>query len=371
MDYYSKIRPFNNLLLYNTWLGLPTARKTLYTIFIMMFEQNVKLSKYDTMRIGGPAKYLCVVNNEQDLLEALNFALNKSLTILVLGKGSNTVFTDTGYNGLVIINDITGLKLDTKNSTIYAGAGEIWDDVVELAVNNDLIGIESLSLIPGTIGASPVNNIGAYGQELKDTLYSIRAYDTHLKSFVELKNIDCDFSYRNSIFKSKYYGRYIITQVNLKLKPYNAKHYTPPNYPSLQEELNKISGPIKPIDVRNAVINVRTSKLPDPAIIANTGSFFKNPIVSKKLADSLKKVYPDMPVYDFGFNKKLAAGWLIEKAGLKGYEKNGIAIHNKQALVITNQSADSFDDLKYIIDLVIKSVNDKFGVKLEPEPEII
>lgn len=337
----------------------------------MVFEKNVQLSKYDTMRIGGAAKYLCHITSEQELLEALHYASTHKLNTFVLGKGSNTVFTDNGYNGLVIINDIAGIKPRLGDNIIESGAGELWDDIVELAVNNDFAGTEALSLIPGTIGAAPINNIGAYGQEIKDTLYSLRAYDKYSEKFVELNNSDCLFGYRDSIFKSKEYGRYIITKVVLKHSKYNIKTYLPPTYPSLQQELNSKNGVVNLKDVREAVIKVRTSKLPDPKTLANTGSFFKNPIVSSDIANALKKAYPDLPVYDFENRKKLAAGWLIEKAGLKGYSKNGIAIYDKQALVIVNESSNSYKDLKDMIDYITNTIYQNFGVKLELEPEII
>ncbi len=334
----------------------------------MSFEENIQLSQFTTMRIGGPAKYLCTIKSEADLIEAIDFSKLNNLEILVIGKGSNIVFKDSGFDGLVIVNEIGGIEIDTANSTILAGSGEVWDVVVEKSVEKNLIGIESLSLIPGTTGGAPVNNIGAYGQEIKDTILSVRAYDLQQNEFVDLNNSDCEFRYRDSIFKSSQFGRYIIISVKLQLKPYEKDTYIAPTYQSLTDNLPP--NPTPKI-VRETVIKVRTQKLPDPNLIANTGSFFKIPIVSNEVASKLLLKYPDMPVYDYKNDKKISAGWLIENCGLKDFRQNGIWVYNKQALVLVNESSNSFKDLDLMIQKIQSAVNDKFGLMLEIEPEII
>lgn len=264
-----------------------------------------------------------------------------------------------------------GVTFDDSGK-ITVGAGENWDEIVEKTVSAGFIGIEAMSLIPGTVGATPVNNVGAYGQEIADTLVSVRAYDTAEDSFVDISNLDCHFAYRTSRFKADDYGRFIICSVTLQLLPYVASEYTVPEYPALLEELRKeaVETPT-PLDVRNAVIKVRKSKLPDPNIVANVGSFFKNPIVEQSVANALQAAYPEMPIHKYGDMYKLSAGWLIEHAGLKGERKFGILVSDKQALVLINESATTFAELTEMAEHIQKEVKQKFGVDLEPEPELL
>ena len=330
--------------------------------------KNLPLGKLTTMGLGGYADFLCRVKNESDIVEAFNFAENNNLPILTIGSGSNIIFSDDGYKGLVIINELTGLKIK-PNGFVEVQSGENWDKLVDLTVAQNLFGLESLSLIPGTVGGGPVNNIGAYGQEIKDVLFSIRAYDTNTQKFVELSNEECKFQYRNSIFKSSEHGRYIITQVNLQLSIFD-NNYAPPEYPSLEDELSRFHE-ITPATVRNAVINVRKSKLPDPKVLPNTGSFFKNPIVSTEKAKDLKEKYPEMPQFVTNQKVKIPAGWLIDNAGLKNHKKYGIWIYEKQALVLVNENAKSFADLQRMVDFIKSTITDKYGIDLDIEPEII
>ena len=337
----------------------------------MNFLEDTSLSNYVTMKLGGQARVITTVTNEQDVIEAVAYARANNLPFLVIGEGSNIVFGDNGFDGLVIVNKITGLLIDKQTGLMRIGAGTHWHTVVEQAVENDLTGIEAMALIPGSTGATPINNVGAYGQDISNTLQSVYVYDTKELRFTELSNEQCRFAYRNSIFKDDEYGRYIIVSVTLALQQLTAT-YQPPSYPSLQQELAKqdIFYPT-PGDVMRAVIAVRSTKLPDPAILANTGSFFKNPIVSKEKADALLAKFPDMPTYpqDNG-DVKLAAGWLIESAGLRGKKERGIWVYDKQALVLVNESAHSFEDLQHMITVVTQAVEQKFAVTLQPEPEI-
>jgi UDP-N-acetylmuramate dehydrogenase len=329
--------------------------------------QNQPLANYVTMRLGGNARYLCVVTSEKDLLKAIRFAEKNAQNIITIGQGSNIIFTDDGFDGLVIVNNIMGVTVNNDTLEIEANSGEMWDDIVLLSAINNWAGIESLSLIPGTVGGAPVNNIGAYGQEVKDTIAWIRAYDTHFHQFIKLSNKYCDFSYRDSIFKTSWYGRYIITKVALRLnKPANP--YQPPQYPSL---FNGTNPTLSPLGVRNLVIKTRSAKLPDPKLVANVGSFFKNPVVTNEKAANLQKHYPGIPSYRYGDKTKLAGGWLIEQCGLKNYRHGGMLVSGKQALVLINESAKSFNELDEIKNIIADKVKDKFGVTLVPEPEII
>ncbi len=333
--------------------------------------KNQTLATHTTMRLGGNAQYMVAAHTEDELLEIIQYAQHNQLRIMVLGSGSNIVFGDNGFDGLVILNEIADMNIDATTGYASAKSGTNWDDFVHECVANNLAGIEALSLIPGTVGASPVNNIGAYGQEVKDTITKVRALDTVSLTFVELSNEECQFTYRNSIFKSSEYGRYIISEVFFKLTIAN-ENYTAPRYASLQTALNS-QGITQPTvqNVRDVVINIRQAKLPDPSVLPNTGSFFKNPIVSQEKRDALLLQYPSMPYFAHTQGVKLAAGWLIDSAGLKGYAQDGMRVYDKQALVLVNDGTRSFQSLLNIKDHIQNTVYEKFGVMLEPEPEII
>jgi len=337
----------------------------------MNFLNETRLANYTTMHLGGPAKVIAEAYSEQDIIDAVAYAAANGLTLLVIGQGSNIIFGDNGFDGLVLINKIGGLLIDSQTGIVRVGAGTNWHDVVIQTVQNGLVGIEAMALIPGTSGATPINNVGAYGQDISGVLVSVQAFDTQTKRFVELTNADCTFSYRNSILKSELYGRYIISSVTLQLKKADTTYHAP-KYPALQAELarREIIYPT-PEQVMQAVIAIRTVKLPDPRLISNTGSFFKNPIVTKEKALALTQAFPTLPHYpQANGSEKLAAGWLIEAVGLKGHKERGIAVYDKQALVLVNENARSFADLKNMIDKVQTTVLTQFGVTLEPEPEI-
>lgn len=332
--------------------------------------ESKQLKNYTSMHIGGPAAYVVAVHSEQDILEAAAFARSKDMPITTLGDGTNVVFSDAGFKGVIVLNKLVGFTI-SDDGLAQIAAGENWDAVVEKSVTQGFYGIEALSLIPGTAGATPVNNVGAYGQEISDTLVSVRAFDTKSGDFIDIPASDCGLAYRTSRFKNEDHGRFIITQITLQLKPIDAS-YVAPSYPSLASELVKCNtDQPTPSQVRTAVIAVRSLKLPDPNKVANAGSFFKNAIVSKDIADKISKQYPDAPIYSHGSDYKIAAGWLIEQAGLKDYRGDGFWIYDKQALVIVNESASSFDALKKTYQLVQKTVFEKFGIMLEPEPELL
>ncbi len=297
----------------------------------MRFQENVDLSKYSTMRLGGTGKYLTTVRDKHELAEAVMWAKAGKKKFIVIGGGSNIAWADTGYGGLVIVNKIPGFEIKKENnrqSYVTVGAGEDWDTVVSRTVDAGLHGIEALSLIPGTTGATPIQNVGAYGQEIAQTLVSIEAYDTVHDRFVVIDAEDCDFAYRHSRFKGKDKGRFAIVSLTFQLRRVNPR---PPFYPALTTYLrdNKIHV-ITPRVMRNAVIAIRQAKLPDPKKIANNGSYFANPIVPKSKAAALKQKYTLMPSWSADGGVKLSAAWLIDQCGLKNFhdKKTGMSTWN-------------------------------------------
>ncbi|HWZ65247.1 MAG TPA: UDP-N-acetylmuramate dehydrogenase [Patescibacteria group bacterium] len=339
----------------------------------MNIQTNIALKDYTTMRIGGPAKSLVTVHSKSELIDALEWAADHRLPIFMLGEGSNVIARDEGFNGLVIINRLTGFEVlqeTEKSAVIRIAAGEHWDNIVARTVGMGLSGIEKLSMIPGTAGATPVQNVGAYGSEIADTLVELEVYNQLTNKFITLSNADCHFSYRNSIFKPMGNRHYVITNITLKLSKASPE---PPFYKSLNQYLDDHSiVDFTPQNIRQAVMNIRASKLPDPKLLANTGSFFKNPIISQDRFDQLLQDYPDMSFYDMPDNKvKLAAGWLIDKTGLKSYRAHGMKLYENNALVFVNESAKSYQDLASFKAEVIEKVQEKFGIVLEQEPETI
>lgn len=337
-------------------------------------QEQVPLADYCTMRLGGPARYLCTVSSKEELAEAVDWANDQGLKILMLGGGSNVVFSEEGFDGLVIVDHIHGIETINEtdtSTTLTIGAGEDWDELVKKTVEMNLSGIESMSLIPGTVGGTPIQNVGAYGQEISNTLVSVDAYDSLERSFVSLSKDDLDLGYRTSNLKVPVtQRRYFIYAVTLKLS--KTMTLQRPLYEALERYF--VEHDIKeltPATVRDAVITIRTSKLPDPAKIANSGSFFANPIVSSEIYQNIKSNYPDVKAFPFRGEYKLAAGWLIEAAGLKDYAAHGLKTYDKQALVIVNESAQNAADLMTFRDEIVTKVKEKFGVTLEQEPELI
>ncbi len=338
----------------------------------MQIKTNVPLKDYSTMRLGGIAEALTTVATREELAEAVQWAEQHHKPMLMLGGGSNVIFSN-GYKGLVVINALHGFETiasDRTSVTLQIGAGEAWDDIVARTVAQGLSGIEKLSAIPGTAGATPVQNVGAYGAEIADVLVDLEAYDTRSKTFVTLTNADCQFSYRNSVFKATTDRRFIITSITIKLSKLPPQ---PPFYDSLQEYLdrNHITEH-SPAALRSAVVAIRAKRLPDPQLIPNTGSFFKNPIVSAGKLTELQQEHPDIPYYEMKDGRiKLLAGWLIDKTGLKGYRSHGMKIYENNALVFVNESAHDYQDLAAFKQEIITKVQDAFGVTLEQEPELI
>lgn len=336
----------------------------------MNVHENIPLKNFTTMKLGGNARFMTEVRTPDEVVTIYRNAKAQSLPVFILGGGSNVIAKDEGFAGVVIRMRIPGFEIiadDINSTTIRIGAGEEWDAAVKRTVDMRLSGMEALSAIPGTVGASPVQNIGAYGQEIADTLESVVAYDTQTDAFVTLENADCGFSYRHSIFRGDQMGRYIITSVTVKLSKTLPQ---PPFYDALQKyfEEHKI-GIFTQEVVRSAVIDIRTNKLPDPTVFPNTGSFFKNAIVEDWQLNDLRANNPDMPTYDMGDGRfKIPTGWLIEQTGLKGQVLHGMKVHDKNALVLINESATSYRDLADAREQIIGAVRDKFGILIEQEP---
>ncbi len=329
------------------------------------------LNNLTTFRIGGKARFFCSINSIEDIEKALEFASNNNLKIFVLGGGSNILFSDEGFDGLVVKMEMMGVNvedIDDEKSLVEAFAGENWDDFVKFTVDKGLYGLENLSYIPGTVGASPVQNIGAYGSEVKDTIYSVKVFDIKDNKIVFFNNKDCDFSYRNSIFK-KNKGRYIIVSVKFIL---NKKGKLNLEYKDIKEYLlkNNIKNPTL-LDIREAVINIRKNKLPDIGLVGTAGSFFKNPIIKKEKVVELKVKWPELPVYDHNDEEvKVSLAWIIDKVcGLKGLSKGNVGIYKNQALVLVNNGNATAQEVKDFANIIIKSVKDMTGIDIETEVE--
>lgn len=336
----------------------------------MDIHTNIPLKNYTTMRLGGNARFMTEVRSADDVATICKNATQQNLPIFILGGGSNIIVHDEGFNGIVVRNRIHGFEIiaDTPQATtIKIGAGEIWDDIVKRTVDMNLTGIEAMSAIPGTAGAAPVQNVGAYGQEIADTLVSVDAYDTQEDRFVTLTAVDCGFSYRHSIFRGDWAGRYVITAITITLYKTPPQ---PPFYAAVETYLAEHNITLFTSEViRDAVIAIRKDKLPDPAETPNTGSFFKNAIIEKWQFDELRQTYPDIPSYDMPDGRlKIPTGWLIEQTGLKGQTIHGMRIHDKNALVLINESATSYADLAAARDQIIGAVRDTFRIQIEQEP---
>jgi UDP-N-acetylmuramate dehydrogenase len=342
----------------------------------MDLQENVSLGQHSTMRLGGPARYLCAVTERSQVGQAVAWAKEQNLPVIMIGGGSNIIWRDEGFSGLVIVNKIMRYEdfaEDELNHYLTVGAGENWDNVVERSVAAGLTGIECLSLIPGTAGGTPVQNVGAYGQEIADTLVSVEAYDSQTGQFLNIPTSDCAFAYRNSRFKTTDKGRFFITGLTLHLTVGNPE---PPFYASLASYLTEHNiTDINPKTVRDAVIAIRSSKLPDPATVANNGSFFANPVMSDlDFAQLTNDSDLDIPHWETPDGSiKVSAAWLIEQAGFKGVHdpETGMATWQNQPLVLVNEKAKSTADLIAFRDKIVTTVQQKFSITLQQEPEIL
>lgn len=337
----------------------------------MHVEKNISLKPYNTFGIDISAEYFATFSSTNELKTLLEE--NKNDNTLVIGGGSNILFTKD-VKGIVLKNELKGIELIREDENYFyvkAQGGEIWHEFVQYCIKNDYAGVENLSLIPGCVGAAPMQNIGAYGIELKDIFYELEAVHMADLDAHTFNNKDCNFGYRESIFKRNLKNQFIIVNVTFRLNKRPEFHI---EYGAIKSELEKMN--IQALSVQaisQAIINIRQSKLPDPAKVGNAGSFFKNPTISKERFLSLREKYQAIPGYDLRdtTDKKIAAGWLIEQCGWKGYRENNFGINPLQALVLVNYGDATGQDIFQLSERIIASVQEKFGVTLEREVNIV
>lgn len=333
----------------------------------MEIKKDFDLSSLNTFGIKVKAKYFIQIENEnqiKDVFSCLEFKENERL---FLGGGSNILFTKD-FSGIVVANRLKGIEIleeDSSTVLLRAMGGEVWHDVVLFSVSHGFWGMENLSLIPGTVGAGPVQNIGAYGVELKDIVERVEAYNIENGEKKIFSNDECEFGYRDSVFKTKFKNKYFISGVVFRLSKIQNKNV---NYKALTNYLEENNLEItNSKDVSDAVSNIRMSKLPDPKVLGNAGSFFKNVYVDEKKFQELKKVYIDIPSFNENRLVKIPTGWLIEKCGWKGKRVGNVGVYEKQSLVLVNYGGASGEEIKNLCDQIIKDVYDKFGLQIQAE----
>lgn len=337
----------------------------------MKIQENLSLKPYNTFGIDKKAEFFTIAKSVGDLEKALIWAKHKKLPVLILGGGSNVLLTQD-VQGLVIKVEIKGIHLlseDDNSVWIEVGSGEVWHDWVRYSIEKDWAGIENLSLIPGTVGASPMQNIGAYGVEIKEVFHSLKALN---RSTMELSAFDaeaCRFGYRESVFKHELKDQYVITSVTFRL---SKKPQFKVDYGAIQDVLRERG--IEKLSIQavsEAVIEIRQSKLPDPKEIGNAGSFFKNPTIEKVQYETLQGEYPTIPGYPTPEGIKVPAGWLIEQAGWKGKRIGNVGVHARQALVLVNYGGGTGEEIQDLSRQIQDSVHKKFGIVLTPEVNFI
>ena len=335
----------------------------------LALTSSADLKPHNTMSVPAIADYMSPVESLEDIVAAHKFATRKKLPMMILGEGSNTLFTKN-YYGLVLLNQLKGIELleDLPDSVIVrVGAGENWHEFVSLSMRRDWFGLENLALIPGLVGAAPIQNIGAYGVEIRDYLVAVEYVDLVTQKLVSLTNRECNFSYRDSIFKGELKGKVAITSVVLRLRKKPKLNLT---YPSLSDYFARRPAPSAQ-QVFSAVCHIRNNKLPLPAKIPNLGSFFKNPIVDSTKHNALRRKFPSMVSFPQEGNHKLAAAWLIEEAGWKQKIIDNVAVHHAQALVIINPMGATGKSVLRFATAVQADIQRRFGVLLEIEPQLV
>jgi len=338
---------------------------------LMNIQENISLQRFNTFGIDKNARFFLVAKNLEDLKSGIKWAQLKNIQILILGGGSNILFTKD-FDGLVIKMELRGVQILSENEDdilVEVGAGEVWNDWVMYAISKGWGGIENLSLIPGTVGASPMQNIGAYGVEIKEVFHSLKALEINNLEERIFNGEECNFGYRESVFKHELKDKFIILSVTFRLSKKPVYHT---EYGAIQETLKEQG--IEKLSIKaisDAIISIRRSKLPDPKEIGNAGSFFKNPTISKGQFEELKKTHPDLPGYPNENGVKVPAGWLIEKAGWRGKKIGEVGVHSKQALVLVNYGKGSGIEIKSLSTLIQNSVMEQFGIILNPEVNFI
>ena len=330
-------------------------------------QTDVSLQPYNTLAVPAKAAYLSRCNSLKQLITSVDFAKRKALPILVLGEGSNTVFS-SDFDGLIILNRLTGITLlseDVDSVTIEVAAGENWHDFVRYSLEQAWYGLENLALIPGLVGAAPIQNIGAYGVEVKDCIDAVHYLELESQHSLVLTNTECEFAYRDSIFKHQLVGKGIITAVVFRLSKLAVLNLS---YPVLAERFDQSANPL---EVFNAVCEIRASKLPMPEDIPNAGSFFKNPAVDQNTYTRLKVAFPSLVAFPLdGGGAKLAAAWLIDQCGWKDKSVEGVYVHRDQALVVVNPNHKCGDAILNLATAIQADVESTYGVSLEIEPRV-
>ncbi len=337
-----------------------------------MISENISLKNFNTFGIDAKSRYFASFSDTETLVELLSNPIVKTKPRLVLGGGSNLLLTKD-YDGVVLKNELKGKQLIAEDDSYYyvqSGAGEIWHQLVMYCITNNYAGIENLALIPGCVGASPMQNIGAYGVEIKDTFHSLEAMNVHEGIIKTFTLEECAFGYRESVFKRKEKDNWIILSVTFKLSKRPALNTS---YGAIDVELEKMNlDRITIKDIAQAVINIRTAKLPDPAVIGNAGSFFKNPVVPLAVYEKIKTHYNNAPCYPVNeLEVKVPAGWLIESAGWKGKTFDNYGVHKNQALVLVNYGGATGKQIYNLSTEIIEDIKSKFGIELEREVNII
>ncbi len=334
----------------------------------MKVLKDVSLYQYNTFGLDVKTRGFCEFSSEEELIEAL--VVGSEGPMMILGGGSNVLFT-RDYPGMILRNTIPGIQVvsdEREQVLIQSGAGVVWHELVVYCVKHGYGGIENMSLIPGSVGAAPMQNIGAYGVEIKDVFQSLEALHIPTGEVHTFKAEDCQFGYRESVFKRALKGEYVITTVTLSL---SKRPTLNTSYGAIEQELERLGKEASIASISEAVINIRRSKLPDPAQIGNAGSFFKNPVISEVQFKSLEMDFPTIPNYPAPSGKKLAAGWLIEQCGWKGKDLGGYGVHDRQALVLVNRGNATGEKVFQLSEDIIDSVYDRFGISLEREVNVI
>ncbi|MVN77076.1 UDP-N-acetylmuramate dehydrogenase [Hymenobacter sp. HMF4947] len=347
----------------------------------MLLEEYVSLRPYNTFGLDVQARYFARFASADELRQLLALPLVQAANKLILGGGSNLLLTQN-FEGVVLKNEIKGLEIiseeaDTHTALLRAGAGESWHGLVEYALDEELSGIENLSLIPGTVGAAPLQNIGAYGAELQDTFERLEALEISTGALRVFGKEECGFGYRESVFKGPLKNQFVVTAVVLRLHRASAPRPANVRYGAIQDTLADLgidATEPTPRDVSRAVVHIRRSKLPDPAEIGNAGSFFKNPEISQHKFDELLARYPTLPGYPVPGGVKVPAGWLIEQAGFKGMRRGAggsHGVHDRQALVLVNHGGATGQEIRELAEEIIRTVGMQFGIELHPEVNIL
>jgi UDP-N-acetylmuramate dehydrogenase len=332
-------------------------------LYIMKIQENILLKDLTTLKVGGLARYFCIIGNETDLKETISFAIENGISFFILGGGSNLLFADTGFSGLIIKNKILGRKIN--DNIITVGSGEKLDQIISFSLRHNLFGFENMSAIPGTIGGAVSQNAGAFGLEMKDIVKEVRGLDTDTKLPFSYPVEDCDFIYRGSIFNKN--KNLIITEVDLELK----KEFKPNlNYAGLQTIIAKYEN-IQALDLRKDIIKIRNQRLPDWNKFGTAGSFFKNPIIKASDFNILKERYPELPGFiDEKQMVKISLGWVLDKiCNLKGYREGEVGLYEHQALVLVNFGQATSEDIKNFSQKIKNIVKEKIGIEIEEEVE--